>query len=246
MIVNASGKPYSKRDGDAYVGDFQTRGVLPECLFNFLALCGWAPGDDREVMTREDMKAAFELDHVTATPAQFNLEKLVWMNNQYLVACPAGTLLPLMRKHLLAGGIDTSGRDEAWMLRFTDLVKVRVRTLAELPAYAGYFFTDDVTPDPKAVDKVLRKNDGAGLKVLAGLRDVLAAVDAWTEPGIEAAITSFAAERGLGMGAVAQPLRVAVTGGTASPGIWETLALVGRERTLGRIEGALSRETRTS
>ena len=108
MIVNHMGKPYSKRDGAAFVGDFQAQGFLPEALFNFLALLGWAPGDDREILSRDEMVAAFDLDRCKSSAARFDLKKLVWMNGEYLRRLPRETINAAFRDHLAAGGLDPS------------------------------------------------------------------------------------------------------------------------------------------
>jgi glutamyl-tRNA synthetase len=240
MIVNAKGKPYSKRDGDAYVGDFKEKGFLPECLFNFLALCGWAPGDGREIMKREEMVKAFSLDRINSSAAQFNCEKLEWMNGQYLTKMDLLTLLPLIRAELKNEGIAAGDFDAKWLARLIELEQERMRTIKEFVEHTSYFFADQVQFDEKAVKKVLQKNEGAGLKIIAGILSILQSLADWTEKALEEKITAFAEGKGLKMGDVAQPLRVAITGGTVSPGIWETLFLVGRERALARISRVLA------
>lgn len=240
MIVNAKGKPYSKRDGDAYVGDFKAKGYVPGCLFNFLALCGWSPGDGRELMTREEMVAAFSLDRVSASAAQLNLEKLEWMNGQYLTALPAADLVPLVTEELASAGISVGAIEPGWLMRLVEIEKDRLKTVKEFVQNTKYFFRDAVTLEEKAVKKVLQKNAGAGLATLRAIRDALAALPEWTESALEQGITGFAEANGLKMGDVAQPLRVAATGGTVSRGIWETLFLLGRDRTLARIDRVLA------
>ncbi len=235
MIVNEQGKPYSKRDGAAYVGEFREMGFFPECLFNMLALCGWNPGDDREILSHGEMVEAFSLDHVNSGPAQFSLKKIHWMNSQYFMKKPAEELLPEIVARLEKEGIDARGRSDEWMLKLIELLRIRAETLAQFVDKSRYFFPGEITPDPKAVNKVLLKNDGAGLKILEKLKGLLESVADWTESVLEESLTQFATSEGIEFGSIAQPLRVAVTGGTASPGIWETLYLIGREQTLARI-----------
>jgi glutamyl-tRNA synthetase len=239
MIVNEQGKPYSKRDGAAYVGDFREMGFFPECLFNMLALCGWNPGDDREIMSRAEMIDAFSLDHVNSGPAQFSLKKIHWMNSRYFMNKPAAELIPEIISRLEKEGVDTRSMDEAWLIRLIELLRVRAETLAQFVQKSKYFFAGEITPDPKAVSKVLLKNDGAGLKTLKKLKGLLEGIADWSEPVLEETLARFAATGGIEFGDIAQPLRVAVTGGTASPGIWETLFLVGKAQTLARIEKIL-------
>jgi glutamyl-tRNA synthetase len=240
MIVNTKGKPYSKRDGDAYVGDFKTKGYLPECLFNFLALCGWGREDGVEIMSRKEMAEHFSLDRVSASPAQLNLEKLAWMNGQYLMKMPVADLAPLVMEELKASGVATGALDPEWLGKLILLEQERLKTVRDFVANTTYFFTEEVEHDPKAVEKVLAKKDGAGFAVLAGLKTVLENCGEWKAGTMETAALAFAEANGHKIGDIAQPLRVAVTGGTVSRGIWEVAELLGRGRTLGRIAAALN------
>ena len=240
MIVNAKGKPYSKRDGDAFVGDFRAKGYLAETLFNFLALCGWSPGDDRELMDRSEMVEAFDLSRVNASAAQFNQEKLEWMNGMYLTSLPAEQLLPLIREELAKEEIDVGEVDPAWLAQLVDLEKERMKSVSEFVHNTHFFWVDEVAFAPKAVKKHLLKKDGAGLLTLKAALAVLEGVDPWTVDNLGQFMEGFAAERSLGMGQVAQPIRVAITGTGVSRGIWETLALLGKERSLQRITRALT------
>ncbi len=239
MIVNAKGKPYSKRDGDAYVGDFRAKGYLADCLFNFLALCGWSPGDGREIMARGEMVESFGVERVNDAPAQFNLEKLEWMNGQYFNRLPVEELAPLVHAELEREGVDAGAIEPQWLARLVELERERLRTLRDFVENTRFFFVETVTFDPKAVKKVLLKNDGAGLKALGEMQPILTELGEWNEAALESAIQAYANERGLGLGDVAQPLRVAMTGTAVSRGIWESLALVGRERMLKRVAAAL-------
>jgi glutamyl/glutaminyl-tRNA synthetase len=176
MIVNHMGKPYSKRDGAAFVGDFQAQGYLPDALFNFLALLGWAPGDDREVMTRDEMVAAFDLDRCKSSAARFDLKKLDWMNGEYLRNLPRGTLDAAFRERLAAGGLSADAVSPADWNTILDLMIPRTKRLGDVPGNCAYFFTDDFAFDPKAVVKRL-KPAGA----LDHLRAVADAFDALPE-----------------------------------------------------------------
>jgi glutamyl/glutaminyl-tRNA synthetase len=240
MIVNTKGKPYSKRDGDAYVGDFRTKGFLPECLFNFLALCGWGREDGVEIMQRKEMAEHFSLDRVSASPAQLNLEKLAWMNGQYLMKMPVAELAPLITEELKAAGIAADAIAPDWLGKLILLEQERLKTVKDFVANTTYFFTAGVEYDPKEVDKVLAKKDGAGFAVLAGLKKVLEGCAGWKAEELEKAALAFGEAEGCKIGDIAQPLRVAVTGGTVSRGIWEVAELLGRDRTLSRIAAALA------
>ncbi len=240
MIVNQKGKPYSKRDGDAYVGEFREKGVLPEALFNFLALCGWSPGDGRELLTRAEMVEAFSLDRVNASAARFDTDKLAWMNAQILRRLPRDQLLERVRSALASEGVKTADLDPDWLERLVALHLPHVSTLPAFLDATRFFFEDKPALQEKAVRKVLCKKNGKGLQTLAGLRPVLDGIDPWTEETLEQAITGYAEGNGCKMGDVAQPLRVAVTGGTVSRGIFEVLALLGREQTLARVDRVLA------
>jgi len=240
MIVNDQGKPYSKRDGDAYVGDFRSKGFLAETLFNFLALCGWSPGDDREIMSRDEMVKAFSLERVNKSAAQFNGEKLRWMNAQILRRKPLIDLVPMVRAELKAAEVDAGEISADWLGRLVEVHQEHITTLRELVEVTRYFFVESVTLEEKAVQKVLLKKGGAGLATLGALHELLQGLATWDERALEAAITGFAESRGLKMGDVAQPLRVAVTGGTVSRGIFEVLALLGREKTFARVARVLA------
>ncbi|MDR3211214.1 MAG: glutamate--tRNA ligase [Planctomycetota bacterium] len=250
MIVNSKGKPYSKRDGDAYVVDFRDKGYLPQCLFNFLALCGWSQEEGHEIMDRAEMVAAFDLDRVSASAAQLNLEKLVWMNGEYLNKIPIPELVPLVQAALGKAGINPGDLDPSWLKRLVALERDRLKTVAEFVANTAFFFSDQVTYDPKAVAKVLAKNAGAGFKVLAKMTAALTDLGVWEAKEIEeAAVTAVAGvfplpeDSPFKMGEIAQPLRVAITGGLVSRGIWESLELLGKSKTLARLATALAQDS---
>ena len=240
MIVNAKGKPYSKRDGDAYVGDFRDKGYLPECLFNFLALCGWGREDGVEIMDRREMAEHFTLDRVSASAAQLNLEKLAWMNGQYLMKMRLEDLVPLIVAELKADGVAAGAVHPDWLGKLVLLEQERLKTVKDFVTNTRYFFTKSVEHDPKAVDKVLRKKDNAGFAVVAGLAKAFADLEEWTAPELEKAALAYGEGENVKIGDLAQPLRVAVTGGTVSRGIWEVLELLGRERTLNRMRDVLA------
>lgn len=239
MIVNAKGKPYSKRDGDAFVGDYRAKGILPRALFNYLALCGWSPGDDREIMTRQEMVDAFSLERVSASAAQMNPDKLDWMNSQYLSRMSLEELTPLLAKELEAEGVPVHEIEKDWLRRLVVIEKEKLRTVEDFVHRTRFFFQETVTFDEKAVKKFLRKNEGEGLRVLRALRARLAGIPDWSPEVLEEIVATFAEHEHLNLGQVAQPLRVACTGGSVSPGIGDTLSLLGHDAVLARIDHAL-------
>jgi glutamyl-tRNA synthetase len=239
MIVNEKGKPYSKRDGDAYVGDFQDKGFLPEALFNFLALCGWAPGDDREMMSKEEMVEAFTLKRVNKSAAQFNIEKLEWLNGKYLAEKPKEELVELTKEELIEAGINVDGIESKWLLHLIELQKERIRTLKEFAQKSMYFFDCEIKIDfeNKNVRKATKKD--SIIKVLTDMSEILPTLNEWDELSIETAIKKYMEVNEIKMGEIAQPLRIALTGNTVSPGIYETLYLVGKDRSIERIKAAI-------
>lgn len=220
--------------------DYQKGGYLPEALLNYLSLLGWSPGDDRELMSLDELTAAFTLDRVKKTDAKFDPTKLEWMNGEYLKNADIDRLVAAMDGWLEVYDRDTPLREAspATRRRILELYQARARTLVDLDQQARLFFEAPTTWADKPVKKFLLK--GGGLDNLARAREALAAVDDWSEAPITAALEALAASLELGMGKVAQPVRVAVTGTGVSPGIDETLALIGKEQVLARIDACLA------
>jgi glutamyl-tRNA synthetase len=228
------------------VADFRHSGYLPEVLCNYLALLGWNPGNDVERFDMKFLCENFNLERIGKGNSKFDRAKLFRFNADSLAAMPADEFVPLLREHMLAYHRDSfealCGNDEHFR-RFAAAYQPRSRTLDE-PATLGAFFVqsaDQITFDEKAVAKVLHKSDGEGLNVLGELEAVLDASDSWQAEAIEHTVKSFAEQRELGMGKVAQPLRVAVTGSTVSPAIGDTLAILGKEQTLTRIRRCIEK-----
>jgi glutamyl-tRNA synthetase len=236
MIVNAQGKPYAKRDGDAYVGDFREKGYLPEALFNYLALLGWSPGDDREKLSRDELVRLFTLDRVRGAPSQMDLRKLLDMNRQYVAEQPPEQFAANVRR-ALAHCDWAQGVDESYFRRVCALMQSRTHVYRLAEGWR-YFFVEDPGWDEEAGRKHLGAAGMAG--ALAGLRDRLAACD-FSVPAIEAAIHEAEAAAGIAAGRMNQPIRVAVTGTTQGAGIFETIELLGRDRALARLDRAVRR-----
>ena len=238
MIVNAQGKPYSKRDGAAYVGDFRDKGYLPEALFNFLALLGWSPGGDRELMGRDEMARLFTFDRVLSSAAQFDLVKLLWMNGEYMRALPRDQREAACRAVLQARGLWNDALPADYLGRVLDVLAERIKLFADI-ADAGYFFTEDFAFDEKSVQKRLRK-PGA-LELLAATRAAYAALADFSAASAEGALRELAAARGLGMGDLVHPVRVAVSGTGVGPSLFPMLEVLGKERSLQRMDRALEK-----
>lgn len=239
MIVNHAGKPYSKRDGSAFVGEFRELGYLPETLFNYLALLGWAPGDDREIMTRDEMVAAFGFDKCKASPARFDMKKLLWMNGEYIARQPVADYQVAFDARLAAAGlpVEPLGGQKASLL---PQLQGRTKTYADLPGPFACFFTEDYAFEEKAVTSRLK------VEGMPTLLDTLAqkfadAPDFEVAP-LEAMIKAYGEERGdKGMGPLVHPIRVAVSGGMTGIGLFEMLVALGRDRTVARLRTVAQR-----
>ena len=237
MIVNAQGKPYSKRDGAAFVGEFREQGYLPEALFNYLLLLGWNPGDEREVLSRDEMVRLFTLEAVHVTAAKFDIKKLQWMNAEYIKRIPRGEFMAELKRRIESGGYDLSAfQGFNWDL-LVDQLQVRTKFLSDIPGNCAYFFTDDYPFDEKAVEKRLKKE---GVKdLLLDLASRFAALEPFTAAAGEAMVKELS--QGNGMGPWVHPIRVAVSGRMEGPGLFEMLELLGRERTVARLRMAAER-----
>jgi glutamyl-tRNA synthetase len=230
MIVNNQGKPYSKRDGAAFVGEFREQGYLPEALFNFLLLLGWATGDDREVLTREEMIGLFTLDRCKSSAARFDMKKLVWMNGEYIRRQPREVYAAEFAARVQAAGLPTEGVDLGGVM---DQMQVRTKFYYEIPASCAYFFTEEYAFDQKGVEKRL-KGEGVA-ELLEAVAEAYAALPAFDVQTTHDALVAMGEARGAGLGALVHPVRVAVSGLTEGPGLFEMLALLGREKVCGRL-----------
>ena len=244
MIHGTDGKKLSKRHGATAVGDYQHLGILPSAMLNFLALLGWSPGGDREIMTVAELVELFGPEGLSRKAAIFDPQKLEWMNGQHLSLLPLDALEPRVTPALVAAGLATAADLAArrdWYLRLLDLLRVRARTIDDIVRQAGPYLLDAIAYDEDAVAKQWLKDPAATRALLAEARGALAAVDAWTPEAMEPALRAAAERQGVGAGKLFQPLRVALTGVTVSPGIFDVLAMLGRERTAARLEAALAR-----
>jgi glutamyl-tRNA synthetase len=233
MILGPDGAKLSKRHGAVSVLQYQEEGYLPDALLNYLVRLGWSHGD-QEYFTRAEMIAAFDVRDINKAASAMNLEKLLWLNQQHLVRTDPKEIVPHLQWHLARLGIESN--DQPLLEGIIVAQRERAKTLKEMAANSRFFFGDDVTLDPKAAEKHLTP-DAKGL--LGELRLRLEKLSDWSAPAIHGALEALALEKALGLGKIAQPLRVAVSGGTVSPPIDATLALLGRGRTLLRLARVL-------
>ncbi len=237
LLVNAEGKKLSKRREDSSVEHYRDAGFLPEAMLNWLVRMGWSHGD-QEVFSAEDIQQLFDLEHVGKAAAQADPDKLAHLNQLWLKRLPADELFERLKPELeaVAGG-PVEPSDGLSLL--IDLLRERSESLADMAARARFAVVDDPPMDEKAAAKHLKP---AAREPLAKLLEILDGESEWTESSLDAAFQrTCEALDGLKLGKLAQPVRVAVTGSGASPGIFETLVVLGRERSLARLGAALDR-----
>ena len=237
LLHGTDGKPLSKRHGAASVQELRDIGYLPEAVRNYLALLGWGYDAETTFFTTEDLIEKFSLERVSRSPAVFDEQKLSWMNGQYIRDMDTGELTRRVAEWMAAR--DLPGAGDPRLPQAVAAVKDKVSTLAEVPRLVGFAF-EPVVMDAKAWDKVMGKEGARDL--LQRARDALADPEPFDEEHIEAALQQVVEATKAKPGAVYQPLRVALTGRTVSAGIFESLALLGRDEALSRIDAALARE----
>ena len=226
MILGTDGKKLSKRHGAAGVEEFEAQGYLPAALDNFLALLGWSPGEDRERMTLAEMVSLFSLERIGPSPSRFDHEKLAWLNGQYLQEVPAARLIEMLKP------FHVPDRDSELLARAIALHRSRARTLVEL-AHALAIYGDDPTDFDAAGMRKFGKPNAAPL--VRTLAERLSAAEPFTHAALEEAARALAAEKGLKLGDLAQPARLALTGVLASPPLFELIEVLGKETARRRL-----------
>jgi glutamyl-tRNA synthetase len=233
MILGADGAKLSKRHGAVSVLHYRDEGYLPEALLNYLARLGWSHGD-QEIFTLDEMVAVFDIAHVNKAAAAFDPEKLLWVNQQHMMRASTQQLAALLRAQLSRLGIECS--DQPLLEGVAAVQRERARTMKEMAENSRYFFLDRIEIDEKAALKHLTRESAP---VLQQVRERLKVLPSWSAEQVHRSLQELAAELGVGLGKVAQPLRVAVSGGAVSPPIDATVALIGHDRVLQRIGRAL-------
>ena len=224
MVLGPDGKKLSKRHGADSVADFRHEGYVPPALMNFLARLGWAADGRTEIFSRDDLVELFRLDRVSASPGVFDHQKLLWLNGVYLRAMPPQEYAQTLTAYLRDEGYDW---DDDLVRRTAPLVQEKIARLGEYPQFAGFFFRG-VDVDGQTLDGV----------VLAAAEEAISAAEPFETAAIEESLRAAAARLDLSPRKAFQPIRVAVTGSTVSPGLFETLELLGRDESLARIRSA--------
>lgn len=233
MILGEDGSRLSKRHGATSVTEYRDRGYTPHALVNFLALLGWSPGNDQEIISLPEMIEKFTLKRANKTSAQFNNTKLDWMNGQYIKNTPVEELTAEVEKYFGKAGIDTKRLPGGWLMSLVRLYQERFKTFQDLLNQTGCFFSDTIEYDAAAVDKFLKKE-----RIAVLLKEVYAALSSavnFDKKNLEDSLRALTEKAGVGFSKIAQPLRVAITGKSVSAGIFETMELLGKEKTLKRL-----------
>ncbi|MBV8245469.1 MAG: glutamate--tRNA ligase [Candidatus Eremiobacteraeota bacterium] len=240
ILLNNERKKLSKRDGATAVGDYRRLGYLSKALVNFLALLGWSPGEDREILSIDEMVALFDLERVQKHGAVFDTVKLTWMNGEYIKASKIDAVVDGVLELIELEPDVADLRTDRWhVTAVCTLLQERAKTLAEIIKGNKYFFSREhaLAWDPEAVRKRAGTPESHGR--LASAHEALRALDDWTLADCERAIRALAEREGAKAAEYIQPLRVAVTGYAVSPGIFETIDVLGRDMTLGRVAAFL-------
>jgi len=235
MILGSDKTRLSKRHGATSVIAYKEMGYLPHALVNYLARLGWSHGD-QEIFSLEELIEKFSFDSVGKSSGVFNPEKLLWLNQHYIKSSKPEELAPLVLPFLSEHGVDASGDP-----RLPEIIKTlqeRARTIKEMADSSLFYFKDEIDYDPKAAEKFLVAENAP---LFAELKGTLASLASFGHDDIEKAFNALLEEKGLKLGKLAQPVRVALTGGTVSPGIFETISALGKALTIKRIEAALKR-----
>lgn len=233
MILGTDKKKLSKRHGAAAIEEWRDQGILPEALFNFLALLGWSPRDDREVLFREEIEREFSIDRLGSSPSVFDPEKLLWMNAQYMARMPAEELLARASPHAPSGV-----PDKETALKVIELHRTRTRTTIEMGRALSVYASDPVEYDPEGLRKQVTPNTAGRLHRLILKFEAL---EDWSATSLEATLRGFAQTEGVSAGKLIHPTRLALTGTTVGAPLFDVVALLGKETVRRRLRKFLDR-----
>ena len=237
LVHDEQGRKYSKRLHGANLLEWRADGFLPETLINYLALLGWTPGDDRELFTPRELILTFSIDRLSQSAARFDLKKLQWLNGQHIrmlsVEDLRDRLLPIMEK----AGLNTRSKSTEWLTRMAAICQEKIRALNEIVPYTDFFFTEPASFDEKAVQKQWRTP--TALEDMSTLRTVLQGLDPFAADAMRAAYESLAEKLGAPVGRLIHPTRLALTGKSVGPGLYELAELLGKEACVARMDRAI-------
>ncbi len=238
MILGSDGKKLSKREGARSLTWYRRRGFLPSAIINYLSLLGWSTSDSQQLFdSTDEIVEKFSLERVGKTAATFDMKKLEWMNGQHIRNLPVPQLRETLVPYMKRAGLPAEGADPAWMEEVLALAQQRLPTLSRIGEVIDFFFVEEVVFDPAAVEKVFKKEGAA--RILEQARGRLAGLEDFSAAGVEKACRDLIAELGIKGGQLTHPVRVAVTGRTTGPGLFELISVLGKDQVLRRIERAL-------
>jgi glutamyl-tRNA synthetase len=240
LILGPDGAKLSKRHGCVSVREYRDEGFLPEALANYLVLLGWTPPEDREILPMAEAARLFAIERMNDVQAKFDLQKLKWMNGEYIMKKPLAELVPLVRQQLVRDGFDPAAVPDVRLAKPLEAYTIRIKTLREFGELADFFFRDDFAVDGDARGKFLGPAANRdSLRAFAGRLADVPASD-WRHEKLEEVCRAFAAERALKAAEIIHPARLAVSGKVKGAGLFEILELLGRETTLKRLKDAAS------
>jgi glutamyl-tRNA synthetase len=237
MVLDEAGKKYSKRLHGANVLDWRDDGYLPEALINYVALLGWTPGDDREVFSREELVEAFSIERLGQSAAKFDLKKLQWLNGMHIRRLSTEELRDRVLPILSASGLCVSSKTPEWLTQMAAICQEKIKTLNEIVDYTDFFFVEPHTYEEKAVRK---QWSGEGVvERMQKIRGWFAETEPWSHEALKAVYEAEAAATGASLGQYVHPTRLALTGKSVGPGLFELAELLGREACVARIDRAI-------
>lgn len=235
MIVNREGKPYSKRDGDAFVGDFKNKGYASKALFNYLALLGWSPGDDREIMTLEEMIRDFDLSRCQSSPAQIDIKKLTWMNGEYLSKIDKSEFYSKAEKLILHSYPNASIN---LISKIVPLIRDRVKFYGEVVPMTEFLFSDSYSFDEKTVNKKIKQE---GIReILETLINLFEQLNVFDAQSIKDELHKYIEGSEKSFGTVLVPLRIAISGSQGGPDLFSLLSILGKKKVIDRIHKTIN------
>ena len=238
MVLDEAGKKFSKRLHGANVLDWRDDGYLPEALINYVVLLGWTPEEEgRELFTRDELVEHFSVERLGASPAKFDLKKLQWLNGQHIRRLTTEQLRDRVVPILAKAGFDTGAKSEAWLTKMTEICQTKIPTLNDIVPYTDFFFAEPSVYEEKAVGKQWKK-PGA-LDRMRTIRALLEGVAPWDHDTLKAAYEKLSETSGEGLGQFVHPTRLACTGKSVGPGLFELLELLGKDVCLERVDKAI-------
>ena len=240
LILRPDRAKLSKRKGDKGVTEYQAEGYLSDAMVNYLALVGWSPKDDREKMSRDELIEAFSLDGINPNNAIFDVDKLTWMNGEYIRELDSNKLIDMVSPHLIEAGLTTKYWIETnwhWTVKVINALKERCKLLSDFERQSHYFFKSDFDYDSKGVKKHFGPDDT--VELLRAAKDSFEAVGKWDKESLEKVLRDLAEKKGIKAARLIHPIRLAISGVTAGPGLFDILELLGEKEVQTRIERAI-------